>query len=127
MDEELELLLSLDGAEYEMTPGVIVGFAVRRTKKTRATYEEDPAAPPRHQLRARAPAEGGGAPWVRFDNAHPIEQGGRRRKRIVYDHWHRTTKDEGRPYAFTTLLKLLDDFWQEVKRTLNEKGIPNDL
>ena len=34
MDEELELLLSLDGAEYEMTPGVIVGFAVRRTKKT---------------------------------------------------------------------------------------------
>jgi hypothetical protein len=34
MDEELELLLSLDGTEYEMAPGVIVGFAVRRTKKT---------------------------------------------------------------------------------------------
>jgi len=110
----------LDGAEYEMAPGVIIGFAVRRTKTT-------PQRPQWHQLRARAPAEGGGAPWVRFDNAHPIERGGRRHKRVVYDHWHRTTRDEGRPYAFTTLLKLLDDFWQEVKRTLNEKGIPNDL
>ena len=34
VEDELELLLSLDGAEYEMAPGVIVGFAVRRTKKT---------------------------------------------------------------------------------------------
>ena len=31
---ELELLLSLDGAEYEMAPGVIVEFTVRRTTIT---------------------------------------------------------------------------------------------
>ena len=30
---ELELLLSLDGAEYEMAPGVIVGFAVSTIMK----------------------------------------------------------------------------------------------
>ena len=36
-------------------------------------------------------------------------------------------QDEGRPYEFTTASKLLDDFWQEVKRTLDEKDIPNDL
>src|SRR6266436_2775009 len=46
MDEdELELLLSLDGAEYEMAPGVIVGFAVRRRKKT-------PSAPTASAMRS---------------------------------------------------------------------------
>jgi hypothetical protein len=35
--------------------------------------------------------------------------------------------DRGRPYTFTTGLKLLEDFWREVKRVLNERGIPNDL
>jgi hypothetical protein len=38
-----------------------------------------------------------------------------------------TSGHEGRPYVFTTALKLLDDFWREVKRTLDEKGIPSDL
>lgn len=121
MDEaELELLLSLDGAAYETAPGVIVEFAVRRT----------PATPQRPHgisyalvLRPKA----GGAPWVRFDNAHPVEQRGKGRKRVVYDHWHRTMHDEGRPYHFTTAPQLLDDFWREVKRTLDEKDIPNDL
>ena len=71
----------------------------------------------------------GGRPLVRFDNAHAVDEGGRgyRRKRAVYDHWHRTEKDEGRPYNFTTVAQLLDDFWKEVRRALNEKGIPNDL
>ena len=71
----------------------------------------------------------GGAPWVRFDNAHRVKERGRghRLKRIAYDHHHRTSKDRGRPYQFSTAMALLDDFWREVKRVLNEKGIPNDL
>jgi hypothetical protein len=69
----------------------------------------------------------GGAPWVRFDNAHAVTQSGRGRGRVVHDHWHRTEHDEGRPYEFTTASKLLDDFWREVKRTLDEKDIPHDL
>src|SRR5438874_556749 len=116
---ELELLLSLDGAEYEMAPGVIVEFAVRRTTIT-------PAAPPWRQLRPGAPAKIGRHAVVRFDNAHAVARGGGRR-RVAYDHWHRTAEDDGRPYAFSTALQLLDDFWREVKRTLHEKGIPNDL
>ncbi len=68
MDEdELELLLSLDGAEYEMAPGVIVGFAVRRRKKT-------PQRPHGISYALVLRPKAGGAPWVRFDNAHPIEQ-----------------------------------------------------
>jgi hypothetical protein len=31
------------------------------------------------------------------------------------------------PYNFTTVGQLLDDFWQEVKRMPDEKGIPNGL
>ena len=121
MDEaELELLLSLDGAAYEMTPGVMVEFAVRRT----------PATPQRPHGISYAlvlrPKEGG-APWVRFDNAHAVEQRGKRRRRVVYDHWHRTAHDQGRPYRFITALQLLDDFWQEVKRTLDEEDTPHDL
>jgi hypothetical protein len=66
---------------------------------------------------------------VRFDNAHSVADGGRgyRRRRIVYDHWHRTARDKGRPYDFTTASRLLDDFWREVKRTFDEKGISHTL
>ena len=117
---ELELLLSLDGAEYEMAPGVIVEFAVRRTTMT---LQRPHGISYALVLRPKA----GGAPWVRFDNAHAVEQKGRGRRRVVYDHWHRTADDDGRPYAFITALQLLDDFWREVKRTLDEKDIPNDL
>jgi hypothetical protein len=121
MDEaELDLLQSLDGAAYEMAPRVIVEFAVRRT----------PATPQRPHgisyalvLRPKA----GGAPWVRFDNAHAVEQRGKRRKPVVYDHWHRTTHDEGPSVPLHPALQLFDDFWREVKRTLNEKDILNDL
>ena len=109
----------MDSAEYEMAPGVIVEFLFDVRRKPRSV----PTASATRSCSGRRR----GVPWVRFDNAHPIEQGGRRRKRILYHHWHRTTEDEGRPYAFTTSLELLDDFWQEVKRTLNEKGIPNDF
>jgi hypothetical protein len=121
MDEgELELLLSLDEAAYEMAPGVVVEFAVRRTKIT-------PQRPHGISYALVLRARTGGAPWVRFDNAHAIDQRGPGRKRVVYDHWHRTMDDEGRPHEFTTALKLLDDFWREVKRTLDDKDIPNDL
>jgi hypothetical protein len=71
----------------------------------------------------------GGEPCVRFDNAHAVERPGGKyvKQSPAYDHWHRNEKDPGRPYAFTTASKLLDDFWSEVKRVLTEKGIPNDL
>jgi predicted transcriptional regulator len=46
---------------------------------------------------------------------------GNRRKRAAYDHWHRTEKDKGRPYNFTTAIQLLDDFWKEVRRRSMKK------
>ena len=119
-EAELDLLLGLDGAVYEMTPGVIVEFTVRRTMAT-------PQGPHGIRYALVLRSRSGGAPWVRFDNAHAVAQPGKGRRRIVYDHWHRTMRDQGRPYEFTSALRLLDDFWREVKRTLDEKDIPNDL
>ena len=122
MDEdELELLLSLDGSDFEMAPGVVVEFTARRTGMT-------PERPHGISYAFVLRQKDGGRPWVRFDNAHAVDKGrGYRRKRAAYDHWHRTEKDKGRSYNFTTAIQLLDDFWKEVRRTLDEKRIPNDL
>jgi len=48
-----------------------------------------------------------------FDNAHRIGKQGQ------FDHWHRSSDDLGRRYAFESPEKLLADFWQEVDRVLN--------
>jgi hypothetical protein len=71
---EHQIRQRLDGAGYEMAPGVIVDFALRRT----------PATPQRphgisYALVLRPNA--GGAPWVRSDNAHAVEQRGKGRAR----------------------------------------------
>jgi hypothetical protein len=123
MDEnELESLLALDGATFEMTPGIIVEFTARRID---ATPERPHGISYAIVLRPKT----GGPPWLRFDNAHAVAgpSRGYRPKKAAYDHWHRTGKDKGRPYAFTTASQLLDDFWREVKRIFDEKGISHDL
>ena|SRR5689334_2644252 len=121
-DYELEALLSLDGASYEIAQGYVVEFTARRTDVT-------PERPHGISYALVFRAEAGGMPVVRFDNAHAIAwRGGRHvRSPRAYDHWHRTERDPGRPYAFTTAAQLLEDFWREVKRAIKERGIPNDL
>ena len=121
MDEgELDNLLALDGSVFEMAPGDIVEFSARRTDVT-------PQRPRGISYAIVLRRKEGDLPWVRFDNAHAVDESGRgyRRKRAAY--WHRTEKDEGRPYDFATTPKSLDAFWTEVRRTLDEKGIPHDL
>ena len=60
-----------------------------------------------------------------FDNAHAVpSQNTRYRKpAATYDHWQRTTNDEGRPYRFTNADQLLLDFEAGVARILTERGI----
>jgi hypothetical protein len=118
---ELELLLSFDGASYHASEGYVVEFTVRRTDIT--------AERPHGISYALVFRPANGEPFVRFDNAHaPNRTGGKYVKApAAYDHWHRDERDVGRPYKFTTALQLLDDFWREVKRVMDERGIPNDL
>ena len=118
----LALLLALGGFDFEMAPGVVVEFTVRLTD---ITLERPHGISYAFVLRSRD----GGRPWLKFDNAHRVDRDGRgyRRKRAAYDHWHRTEKDKGRPYDFTTADRLLDDFWKQVKRVLDERGIAHTL
>ena len=120
-EAELEVLLSLDGQSYEAAEGYVVEFVVRRAEKT--------AARPHGISYALVFRPKDGEPYVRFDNAHAVGRPGGRfvKESDVHDHWHRTEVDPGRPYAFTTAMQLLDDFWREVKRVMTEKEIPNDL
>ncbi len=120
-DAELELLLSLDGASFEAAEGYVVEFKARRIDPT-------PGRP--HGLSYSLvfrPKQG--EPFVRFDNAHAAQRPGGKfvKASAAQDHWHRTESDPGRPYAFTTARQLLEDFWREVKRVMDEGGIANDL
>src|SRR5438477_1073096 len=120
-EPELELLLSFDGTSYQASEGYVVEFTVRRTDIT--------IQRPHGISYALVFRPANGEPFVRFDSAHvPNRPGGKYVKTpAAYDHWHRDEHDIGRPYKFTTALQLLDDFWREVKRVMDEKGIPNDL
>lgn len=120
-DAELELLLSLDGVSFEAAQGYVVEFIARR-------FDPTPERP--HGLNYSLvfrPKEG--EPFVRFDNAHAVDRPGGKfvKGPVAHDHWHRTADDPGRPYSFTTAAQLLEDFWREVKRVMDERGIPNDL
>jgi hypothetical protein len=119
---ELDLLLDLDGAQFEMASGVIVQFGARRTAVT-------PERPHGITYSLVLRQKRGGEPWVQFDNAHRAagRRTGYRQRQTAYDHWHRIPYDRGSPYDFTTVERLLEDFWREVKRALDERGIPNDL
>ncbi len=60
-----------------------------------------------------------------FDNAHGVRPlGGQYQAASTeHDHWHRTGDDPGRPYGFTTADQLLADFFKEMRRVLDERGI----
>jgi hypothetical protein len=120
-DWELETLLALDGMTYELVEGYLIEF---RAERTDATEERPHGISYALVLRRK-----GHDPLIRFDNSHLVERPGGRyaRKSRTSDHWHRSERDRGRPYTFTTGVQLLEDFWREVKRVLNERGIPNDL
>jgi hypothetical protein len=66
-----------------------------------------------------------GARLVGFDSAHGVLAKGSRfkPKPLASDHWHRTETDPGRPYRFKDAETLIDDFFDEVERVLNERGV----
>ena len=66
---------------------------------------------------------------IGFDNAHGVRAPGGKKKRKgpAVDHWHRTERDKGRPYAFKDAETLVGDFFAEVERVLMEHGVPFDV
>jgi Family of unknown function (DUF6516) len=66
---------------------------------------------------------------IGFDNAHGVSPRGSRFRKPETEHdlWHRTGDDEGRPYQFTTISRLIVDFFAEVRRVLAELGIEDTV
>ena len=116
-DYALEFLLAFDGRIHNLAGGYSVRFEVVRVPAT-----EDRPHGLSYSLTLHAPD---GARLVGFDNAHSVPAlGARFRQRSpVSDHWHRTENDPGRPYAFTSVEMLLEDFRREAEGVLGARGI----
>lgn len=117
----LAFLLAFDGRIHHLEGGYWLKFEIRRTSPT-------PQRP--HGLRyAFTLHDPEGARLIGFDNAHAVAPlGSRLRPRAAaHDHWHRTGKDAGRPYHFTTAEQLLADFFTEVRRVLAGRGIADTV
>jgi hypothetical protein len=112
-----DALLDLDGQVFVVDPKgeYWVRFVVRRV-------EPSPERP--HGLNYSLTLHGtDGRRLVGFDNAHPARESRRpgRASKGAYDHKHRM--DTVRQYLFRGAVTLLEDFWTEVDRLLNEKGV----
>lgn len=120
-DHTLEFLLGFDGRIHYLAQGYWLKFEVRRI---------DPTPERPHGLRySLTPHDPSGQRLIGFDNAHGVPPRGSHYQGadVAYDHWHRGTNDEGRPYRFTTVVQLIDDFEAEVERVLTELGISNTV
>ncbi len=117
----LEFLLAFDGRIHHLEEGYWIKFEIKRVKATR----ERPHGL-FYSFTLHAPD---GTRLVGFDNAHGVPARGSRFKRRPEgsDHWHRTENDPGRPYAFKDADTLLQDFFQEVRRILTDRGIPETV
>lgn len=116
-DHELEFLLAFDGRIHHLEQGYWLKFEIKRVKAAK----ERPHGLS-YSFTLHAPD---GTRLIGFDNAHGVPVRGSRFKRRprTTDHWHRTENDPGRPYAFKDAATLIDDFFIEVERVLNERGV----
>jgi hypothetical protein len=116
-DHGLEFLLAFNGRIHHLERGYWLKFEIVRV----AVTTERPHGLS-YSFTLHAPD---GSRLIGFDNAHDVPHRGSRFKRRgeATDHWHRTEKDSGRPYAFTNAPRLLDDFFDEVERVLRERGV----
>ena len=110
----LEFLLAFDGRIHHLEGGYRLKFEIRRV---------EPSAQRPHGLMysftLHAPD---GKRLVGFDNAHSVATGKGKRRLEIMDHWHRDENDRGRPYRFKDAETLIDDFFDEVERSLRERG-----
>ncbi len=116
-EHPLEFLLAFDGRIHHLEEGYWIKFEIRRVKSS----EERPHGLS-YSFTLHAPS---GKRLIGFDNAHGVAATGSRYKTHprTRDHRHRTESDSGRPYRFVNVETLLDDFFSEVERELQERGV----
>ena len=108
IDYELAFLLSRDGYEFRFISGYRVKFAARKIAAT-----EGPPHGIKYSLTLHDPK---GRRIYGIDNAH---KAGRRRE---FDHRHVYGARKVVGYAYRGTSALLEDFYSEVERILEERG-----
>ena len=108
-DHELEALLSLDGQEFRFTKGYAIKFEIRRVVPSRGRPHGV-----KYSLTLHDPE---GRRIYGIDNAH------RMGPRPEFDHRHPHTARKVVRYAYRGPMALLDDFFREVDRILQERGV----
>jgi hypothetical protein len=115
-DASADYLLDLDGQVMALESGFWIKFSARRV----------PASPERpagidYSLCLFGP---GDERLLCYDNAHPVWEGTGpgARKSKTNDHVHRG--DRIRPYAYANAAALLEAFWNDVNRILDERSAP---
>ncbi|MGI4813439.1 MAG: toxin-antitoxin system TumE family protein [Janthinobacterium lividum] len=114
----LEWFLAYDGRNHVLTSGHFLRFEVRAVAKSRCVPHGVA-----YSFTLHAP---NGQRLLGFDNAHPVAHKGGRfvKPPAASDHWHRTSEDEGRPYAFSSVEQLFEDYFSAVEKTLRRLDIP---
>lgn len=109
----LEYLLSLDGVCMNYEGEYWVKFEVKEVKKT-----TDRPHGIKYSLTLH---DGTNKRLMGFDNAHSIKvSSGFKGKKYSYDHVHKNANDPGTEYSFATPEQLIQDFWDEVDKVINE-------
>src|SRR5258707_414097 len=120
-DHTLEFLLAFDGRVHHLEKGYWIKFVIKRVDATKSRPHGLA-----YSFTLHAPD---GTRLVGFDNAHVVPaRGSRFKKRLsASDHWHRTETDPGKPYVFNDADTLLRDFFSEVRRVLDDRGISEEV
>ena len=108
-DHDLEVLLSLDGFEFQFARGYRVKIAARQVETTSARPHGV-----RYSLTLHDPD---GRRIYGIDNAHRSGAG-----RPEFDHRHVYGFRRIAPYVYRGPIRLLEDFYREVERVLRERG-----
>ena len=112
-DIGLDLLLQLDCEIFPMDNGYWTKFEVKKTSVT-------PYIPHgiKYSLTLHDPNN---KRVLGYDNAHHIKAARKKygAKRVTWDHRHERERVE--PYAFESAVQLLEDFWEDVERIIDEE------
>lgn len=114
-DPAIDVLLELDGAAWKRIDGYSVKIHARRVVPS-------PAVPHgiRYSLTLHDPH---GNRILGYDNAHAVKPSNKFKyagRVLPYDHKHRYASDRGVPYEFKDAQTLIDNFYADVERVVQE-------
>ena len=114
-DLGLETLLDLNGSIIGQDNGYWL-----KIEAWRVTADADIPHGIRYALTLHEPS---GKRILGYDNAHAVRLPKKFKYagcRLPFDHKHRHISDDGIPYGFESAYQLLEDFFKDVDRTLQE-------